>query len=147
MFWFFSHLYAMQLFRADAAMFKKILKFFWPWEHKKIDLKSSLLMAVWIFFPCSPNFSKQPRIEYPFYRFLYPMICGTISGLECLVVQDLEVSGMHKCFRTQFQSFGWPFIKVICDNKAKQDWSYFDLKACWIKTPLKSIQIVQVQSI
>ena len=46
------------------------------------------------------------EIRYPFYRFLYPMICGTISGVECLVVQNLEVSGMHKCFRTQFQTFG-----------------------------------------
>ena len=70
-------------------------------------------MAVWIFFLCSPDCPKQPRIEYPFYRFLYPMICGTISGVECLVVQNLEVSGMHKCFRTQFQTFGWPFIKVM----------------------------------
>ena len=38
-------------------------------------------MAVWIFFLCSPDCPKQPRIEYPFDRFLYPMICGIISGL------------------------------------------------------------------
>ena len=38
-------------------------------------------MVVWIFFLCSPDCPKQPRIEYPFYRFLYPMICGTISGV------------------------------------------------------------------
>ena len=38
-------------------------------------------MAVWFFFSlCSPNCPKQPRIEYPFYRFLYSMICDTISG-------------------------------------------------------------------
>ena len=37
--------------------------------------------AVWIFFSlCSPDCPKQQRIEYPLYRFLYPMICGTISG-------------------------------------------------------------------
>ena len=37
-------------------------------------------MAVQIFFSLQPDYPKQPRIEYPFYRFLYPMICGTISG-------------------------------------------------------------------
>ena len=36
-------------------------------------------MAVWIFFLCSPDRPKQPRIEYPFYRCLYPMISGTMS--------------------------------------------------------------------
>ena len=29
---------------------------------------------------CSPNCPKQPRIQYSFYRFLYPIICGTIFG-------------------------------------------------------------------
>ena len=38
-------------------------------------------MAFWIFFLCSPDCPKQPKIEYPFYRFLYPMICDTISGV------------------------------------------------------------------
>ena len=39
-------------------------------------------MAVCIFlFPCSPDCTKQPRIEYPYYRFLYPMICGTTCGI------------------------------------------------------------------
>ena len=39
-------------------------------------------MAVCIcFFLCSPDCTKQLRIEYPFYRFLCPMICGTISGI------------------------------------------------------------------
>ena len=60
--------------------------FFWPWKHKKTDLKSSILMAVWIFFLCSPKCPKQSRIEYPFYRFLYPMICGTISGIWAMEI-------------------------------------------------------------
>ena len=37
-------------------------------------------MAVWNFFSLQPDCPKQPRIEYSFYKFLYPMICGTISG-------------------------------------------------------------------
>ena len=41
-------------------------------------------MAVWIFFLCSPDCPKQPRIDNSFYRFLNPMICGTISGDESL---------------------------------------------------------------
>ena len=40
-------------------------------------------MAVWIFF-CSPDCPKQPRIAYSFYRFLYAMICGTISGSKII---------------------------------------------------------------
>ena len=39
-------------------------------------------MAVWICFLCIPDCLKQPRIEYSFYRFLHPMICGTISGIS-----------------------------------------------------------------
>jgi hypothetical protein len=49
---------------------------------KKTDLKSRIIMAVCIFFLCSHDCPKQPIIEYLFYRFLYPMICGTISGLS-----------------------------------------------------------------
>ena len=37
---------------------------------------TSKVMAVWIFFLCP----KQPMIDNLFYRLLYPMICGTISG-------------------------------------------------------------------
>ena len=33
------------------------------------------------FFLCSLDCPKQPRTEYPFYRFLYPMIRGTVSGV------------------------------------------------------------------
>ena len=36
------------------------------------------------FFHCNPDCPKQPRIEYPFYRFLYPKISGTISLLWTL---------------------------------------------------------------
>ena len=62
------------------------LQYLWPWKHKKTDLKSSILMAVWIFFLYSPDCPKQPRIEYPFYRFLYPMIWGT--NLTCILVME-----------------------------------------------------------
>ena len=37
-------------------------------------------MEVWISFLFSPDCPKQPIIEYLFHRFLYPMICGIISG-------------------------------------------------------------------
>ena len=56
----------------------------------KTDLKSIILMAVWIFFLSSPECPKQPRIEYPFYRFLYPMICGTIFGSRPLLPHVLK---------------------------------------------------------
>ena len=39
-----------------------------------------MLMAVWIFFLCTPDYPKQPRTEYLFYRLFYPMNCGTVFG-------------------------------------------------------------------
>ena len=38
--------------------------------------KSTILITA---FFCSLDCPKQPRIGYPFYRFLFSMICGTIS--------------------------------------------------------------------
>ena len=43
------------------------------------------------FFLCSLECPKQPRIDNSFYRFLYPMICGTISGAEMNEVQARQV--------------------------------------------------------
>ena len=51
-------------------------------------------MAIWLFFSAAPTAPKQPRIEYPFYRFLYhPMICGTISGYSDDMFSSLQGSG------------------------------------------------------
>ena len=44
----------------------------------KTDVKSSILNGSLIFFLCSHDCPKPPRIEY---SFLYPMISGTISQL------------------------------------------------------------------
>ena len=60
--------------------FYKNQNYYFQWKHKKTGLKSTILMAVFkFFFLCSPDCPKQPRIEYPFYRFLYPMFFGAIS--------------------------------------------------------------------
>ena len=59
-------------------MFKKLKKKFWPRKHKKLTSKVAYLWQFW-FFLCSPECPKQPRIEYLFYGFLYPMISGNIS--------------------------------------------------------------------
>ena len=66
----------MYLFSADATIsLKKKLKSFFDHEDiKKLTSKVAYLcMAVWIFFSL-------PRIDNSFYRFLYPVICGTIFG-------------------------------------------------------------------
>ena len=67
----------------------RTLQYFWkhfkfifcPWKHKKLPSKVAYLWQFSFFFLCSPDCPKQPRIKYPFYRFLYLMICGTISGI------------------------------------------------------------------
>ena len=46
---------------------------FWPWNTKKEKVQ-----YLWHFLFCF--FLLQPRIGCPFYRFLFQMICGTISG-------------------------------------------------------------------
>jgi hypothetical protein len=58
------------------TMFLKTFEDFLGYENiKKLTSKVAylILMAVCLFFLCSPDCPKQPRIEYPFYRFLYPM--------------------------------------------------------------------------
>ena len=79
-------------------------KVFWPW--KQNDLKSIIsTYGICTFFLC-----KQPRIEYPFYRLLYPMICGTISGHvpnECTV--PLEPDSI--CSKLSEDVFSFP---VLC---------------------------------
>ena len=68
----------MHLFSADATIFKKkIKKVFFDHENIKKLLHT---YGSFDFFLCSPNCPKQPRIDNSFYRLLYPMICGTISG-------------------------------------------------------------------
>ena len=42
--------------------------------------KVAYLWQFGFFFLCSPDCPKQPRIDHLFYRFLYPIICGAISG-------------------------------------------------------------------
>ena len=62
------------------------------------------------FFSLQPRLPKQPRIEYQFYRLLYPMICGTISGHvpnECTV--PLEPDSI--CSKLSEDVFSFP---VLC---------------------------------
>ena len=66
-------------------------------------LKNSILMVVWIFFLCSPDYPKQPRIEYPFYRFLHQMIFKSLPRnhfkslifqlhlCNCLITRPIEI--------------------------------------------------------
>ena len=83
-----------------------------PWKHKKTDLKSSMLMAVWIFVPCSPNCTKQPRIKYLFYKFLYPMIFGTLSGILLSLSIEVKVIWIH-------------FSNALCLSYICQNISFF----------------------
>ena len=46
---------------------------------KKTALKSSILMALRFFF-CSPDYPKQPRISFPFYKLFYPIISTRVKG-------------------------------------------------------------------
>ena len=63
----------------SVRMLKSFLKKC-PWKHKKADLKSSILMAVWLFISlCSPNCPKHPRTEYPFYRFFHSIVSSSVS--------------------------------------------------------------------
>ena len=62
-------------------IFKIILNIIFGHENiKNLPSKIAFLWQFGFCLLCSPECSKQPRIEYPFYRFLYPMICVTISG-------------------------------------------------------------------
>ena len=42
--------------------------------------KNKILMAVGSFFLFSPDWPKQPRTSFLFYKFIYPNISGRISG-------------------------------------------------------------------
>ena len=47
---------------------------------KKLTSKVVYLWQFGFFFSAAPTAQNSPEIEYPFYRFLYPMIGGTICG-------------------------------------------------------------------
>ena len=66
-------------------------------------------MAVWIFFLCSPDCPKQPRIDNSFHRFLYPMISGTISGplVHIIIFQFYVIY----CYLYLFWDFWPPYLK------------------------------------
>ena len=49
----------------------------------------SVLMAVGIFYLCSPSCPKQPRTSFPFYKFFYPTISAKIS--ECKVGPNMLI--------------------------------------------------------
>ena len=50
---------------------------FCPWKHKELASKVAYLWQFGFFSLCSP---KQLRGEYPFCRFFFPIVCGTVSG-------------------------------------------------------------------
>ena len=82
MLFFFSSLCYVN-FGADATIFLK--SFFDHENRKKLTSKVAYTYDSLVFFLCSSDCQRQPRIDIPFYRFLYPMICGTIiSGLITL---------------------------------------------------------------
>ena len=57
---------------------------------KKLTSKVAYLWQFRFFFLYRPNCQKQPRIDNLFHRFLYPKICGILSG-NCLhwILQSL----------------------------------------------------------
>ena len=69
-------------------MFKTIFIFVHSNLHSTVVLqtffKSSiwlyLVMVVWLFCLCSSDLPKQPRTEYPFYRFFYSIVSASVSG-------------------------------------------------------------------
>ena len=66
----------MQLFSADPTISFFMHTISW----KKTPTKVAYLWQFGFFFLCSPDCPKLPRTEYLFYRFFYPMICGTVFG-------------------------------------------------------------------
>ena len=77
----------MQLFSANTTIFKKKI------GHENIEKLTSGHWQFGFFFSLPP---KQPRIEYPCYRFLYPMISGTISlSVKSLVERNLGGQNFH----------------------------------------------------
>ena len=71
----------MQLFSGDATMFfKKNLKLFFDLENiKKPPQKIAYFSQLGVFFLCSPDFPKQPRTSFPFYKFFYPIESAKVS--------------------------------------------------------------------
>ena len=52
---------------------------FLPWKHKKLTSKVAYLWQFGFFFSAALTAHNSPELDtYPFYRFLYPMISGTI---------------------------------------------------------------------
>ena len=69
-------------FCADARLFSKKKKsnFFCPWKHKKTDLKSCILMAVWIFFLCRPYCPKLLKMGNSYWKSVSRHVCSLICA-------------------------------------------------------------------
>ena len=66
-----------------------VLKTFFDHENvKKLTSNLHIYGSLGFFLLYSPDCPKQPRIDNLFYRFLYPMICGTISGLRGVISKN-----------------------------------------------------------
>ena len=113
--------------RTLGYLFSNCKVIFWLWKHKKSDLKSSILMAVWIFFSLQPRL---PRIDYAFYSFLYPIICGTISGILIIFIWlNLFIKTLDKSRSSWKNSLSYP---------------YFYQDKIWTKSWLNWIKIIQL---
>ena len=63
-------------------MFLKKIKndFFVHKKLKKTPQKVAYLWQLGSFFLCSPDWPKQPRTRFPFYKFFYPIVSAKVSG-------------------------------------------------------------------
>ena len=94
---------------------KKKQKTIAPENIKKTAFKSSILMAVSKYFLSSPDCPKQPRIEYPFHRFLYPMIykvsnISLVNSCSLYILLTLSIRHSH---RTLVQFVNIFFSKIF----------------------------------
>ena len=98
------------LLRKLQYLKKKYLSFFGHENMKKLTSKVAYLQQFGFFSLCSPNFPKQPRIDNSFYRIMYPMICGTISG---------SPQNTAKNYTSKIQIFSYDQSIFVCHIQPK----------------------------
>ena len=73
--------------------------------------KVAYLWQFGFFFLC-PDCPKQPRIDNSFYRFLYPMICGTIHGDESLGKPLTLAVILYSMYNFKSWIVNWQFFTI-----------------------------------
>ena len=102
-------------------------KQFWKWKHKKTALKSSILMAVWIFsLSAAPHCPKWLRIEFS-YRKCVSLVSRHICSLMC--VPHLWNTHFALVFERKIDKCSWFLSTCLMEL---------------LRTPLKSNWIVNI---